>query len=100
MNPFNVEESIERGTQWAVFEPNGAPLWEKLRAGAEAFLFTLWQQGALQGAKAVEAYFVKCDRDTMTQSDIDNGRINMEVGIAPVRPSEFVILRIHQTTQQ
>ncbi len=94
-----VEESIERGTQWAVFEPNGAPLWEKLRAGAEAFLFTLWQQGALQGAKAVEAYFVKCDRDTMTQSDIDNGRINMEVGIAPVRPSEFVILRIHQTTE-
>ncbi len=91
-----IEQSVQRGTQWAVFEPNAAPTWVKVQASVENFLFTQWRTGALQGKKAAEAYFVKCDRTTMTQSDIDNGRLLIEIGIAMVKPAEFVILRIGQ----
>ncbi len=91
-----VEESIEEATKWAVFEPNDEPLWARLRRSVSAFLRGLWLQGQLQGEKAERAYFVKCDRTTMTQADIDNGRLIMVIGIAPVKPAEFVIFRIGQ----
>ncbi len=88
-----LEESIERGTKWVVFEPNGEPLWAQLRASAENFLFGLFRQGAFQGAKPQEAFFVKCDRSTMTDADVLAGRVNLLVGFAPLKPAEFVILR-------
>ncbi len=91
-----VEESIEEATQWAVFEPNDEPLWARLRRSVSAFLRGLWMNGQLQGEKAERAYFVKCDRTTMTQADIDNGKLIMVIGIAPVKPAEFVIFRIGQ----
>ena len=91
-----LEESIDEGTQWAVFEPNGADLWSRLRQAISGFLTTLWQSGALQGTTAAEAFFVRCDRTTMTQDDIDNGRVIALVGVAPLRPAEFVIFRVSQ----
>jgi phage tail sheath protein FI len=93
-----VEKSIERGTQWVVFEPNDEPLWAKVRQSITNFLTTVWRGGALQGGKAAEAFFVQCDRKTMTQDDIDNGRLICVIGIAPVKPAEFVIFRIQQKT--
>lgn len=93
-----LEQSVEKGTQWAVFEPNGAALWDSIRRAVENFLHNEWRDGRLQGTKPEEAFFVKCDRTTMTQSDIDNGRLICEIGIAPVRPAEFVIFRIGQKT--
>lgn len=89
-----IEESIDRGLEWVVFEPNGAALWQRVRAAIEDFLLTLWQQGALQGATSDEAFFVKCDRTTMTQDDLDSGRLVCTVGIAPAQPTEFVIFAI------
>jgi len=91
-----IEKSIEQGTQWAVFEPNDYKLWARISQSVSAFLTRVWRDGALMGQKAEEAYFVKCDRTTMTQDDIDNGRLIMLVGIAPVKPAEFVIIRIGQ----
>jgi phage tail sheath protein FI len=91
-----VEESIDEGTQWVVFEPNDEPLWARVRQSVTNFLTRVWRDGALQGATAEEAFFVKCDRTTMTQDDIDNGRLIMLVGIAAVKPAEFVIIRIGQ----
>jgi uncharacterized protein len=85
-----VEESLERGTQWAVFQPNDERLWHLIRASIENFLLSLFQSGALVGRTPQDAYFVRCDRMTMTQDDIDNGRFVCLVGIAPVRPAEFV----------
>lgn len=93
-----VEESIDEGTQWVVFEPNDEPLWARVRATITNFLTSVWRSGALQGAKPDEAFFVKCDRSTMTQDDIDNGRLICLIGIAPVKPAEFVIFRIQQKT--
>ncbi|HMG72714.1 MAG TPA: phage tail sheath subtilisin-like domain-containing protein [Pyrinomonadaceae bacterium] len=93
-----VEESIDEGTQWVVFEPNDEPLWARVRATITNFLTSVWRSGALQGAKPDEAFFVKCDHSTMTQDDIDNGRLICIVGIAPVKPAEFVIFRIQQKT--
>ncbi len=93
-----VEESIDEGTQWVVFEPNDEPLWSRVRATITNFLISTWRSGALQGAKPDEAFFVKCDRTTMTQDDIDNGRLICLIGIAPVKPAEFVIFRIQQKT--
>jgi phage tail sheath protein FI len=93
-----LESSIERGTQWAVFEPNGERLWANLRETIDAFLFNEWKNGALLGATPKEAYFVKIDRSTMTQNDIDNGRLVALIGVAPLRPAEFVIFRIGQKT--
>ena len=94
-----VEESIDEGTQWVVFEPNDEPLWARVRQTITNFLTTVWHSGALQGRKPDEAFFVKCDRTTMTQEDIDNGRLICVIGIAPVKPAEFVIFRIQQKTQ-
>lgn len=93
-----VEESIDEGTQWVVFEPNDEPLWARVRQTITNFLTTVWRNGALQGSKPDDAFFVKCDRSTMTQDDIDNGRLICLIGIAPVKPAEFVILRIQQKT--
>jgi len=93
-----VEESIEEATQWVVFEPNDEPLWARVRRSVGDFLTRLWMDGMLQGRSKEEAYFVKCDRTTMTQADIDNGRLIMLIGIAPVKPAEFVIFRIGQWT--
>jgi phage tail sheath protein FI len=94
-----VEASIDNGTQWVVFEPNDASLWARIRQTITDFLTTTWRSGALQGATAAEAFFVKCDMTTMTQDDIDNGRLICLIGIAPVKPAEFVIFRIQQFTQ-
>jgi phage tail sheath protein FI len=93
-----VEESIDEGTQWVVFEPNDEPLWARVRATITNFLLSVWRSGALEGTKPDEAFFVRCDRTTMTQDDIDNGRLICVIGIAPVKPAEFVIFRIQQKT--
>jgi uncharacterized protein len=93
-----VEASIDRGTQWVVFEPNDEPLWARVRATIANFLTSTWRAGMLQGSTPDEAFFVKVDRTTMTQDDIDNGRLICLIGIAPVKPAEFVIFRIQQKT--
>jgi phage tail sheath protein FI len=93
-----VEKSIDRGTQWVVFEPNDEALWARARRSVGDFLTRLWMDGMLQGATKEQAYFVRCDRTTMTQADLDNGRFIMLIGIAPVKPAEFVIFRIGQYT--
>jgi uncharacterized protein len=93
-----LQRSIERGTQWAVFENNSEPLWANVRSTVEDFLFNEWKSGRLMGEKPDEAYFVRCDRSTMTQNDLDNGRLICQVGVSPVRPAEFVIFRIGQWT--
>lgn len=93
-----VERSIEKGTQWAVFEPNGSRLWANVRRTIEDFLLNEWQNGALLGDRPEMAYFVKCDRSTMSQNDLDNGRLVCQIGLAPLRPAEFVIFRIGQWT--
>ncbi|HYH66742.1 MAG TPA: phage tail sheath C-terminal domain-containing protein [Urbifossiella sp.] len=89
-----VEKSLERGLQWVVFEPNAEPLWARVRRAAAAFLDRVWRDGALEGTTATQAYFVKVDRTTMTQADIDSGRLVVLIGIAPVKPAEFVIIRV------
>jgi len=89
-----IEKSIEDGTQWAVFEPNDYRLWARISQSVSAFLTRVWRDGALMGQKPEQAFFVKCDRTTMTQDDLDNGRLIMLVGVAPVYPAEFVIIRI------
>jgi phage tail sheath protein FI len=91
-----LEESLYRGTQWVVFEPNDEPLWSQIRLNIGAFMQTLFRQGAFQGATPKEAYFVKCDRTTTTQTDINMGIVNIHVGFAPLKPAEFVVLRIQQ----
>jgi phage tail sheath protein FI len=93
-----LERSIDKGTQWAVFEPNGEQLWANVRRTIEDFLLNEWQNGALLGDKPEKAYFVKCDRSTMSQNDLDNGRLICLIGVAPLRPAEFVIFRIGQWT--
>lgn len=91
-----LEESIDEGTQWVVFEPNNEKLWGRVKATITEFLTRVWRDGALMGTKPEEAFFVKCDRTTMTQDDIDNGRLICIIGVAPVKPAEFVIFRIAQ----
>ena len=93
-----LERSIDQGTQWAVFEPNGDALWVSIRRAIEDFLLREFTSGALLGAKPKEAYFVKCDRSTITQEDLDNGRLIVLIGVAPLKPAEFVIFRIGQWT--
>jgi len=93
-----LETSIDKGTQWAVFEPNGESLWNNVRASISDFLLQLWSTGALMGNKPEQAFFVTVDRTTMTQDDIDNGRMICIIGVAPLRPAEFVIVRIGQKT--
>lgn len=93
-----LERSIDKGTQWAVFEPNGDLLWANVRRTISDFLLNEWQSGALLGDKPEKAFFVRCDRSTMTQNDLDNGRLVALVGVAPVKPAEFVIFRVGQWT--
>jgi phage tail sheath protein FI len=93
-----LERSLDRGTQWAVFEPNGDALWANVRQTIQDFLYNEWVSGALLGEKPEKAYFVKCDRSTMTQNDLDNGRLVCLIGVAVVKPAEFVIFRIGQWT--
>ena len=89
-----LEESISQGIQFAAFEPNGEALWANVRTAVSDFLYTQWQNGSLVGTRPEEAFFVKCDRSTMTQNDLDNGRLVLLVGVATTRPAEFVTLRI------
>jgi len=91
-----LEESLYRGTQFAVFEPNDEPLYAQIRLNLGAFMQTLFLQGAFQGRTPREAYLVKCDRETTTQSDVDRGILNIVVGFAPLKPAEFVIIKIRQ----
>lgn len=93
-----VEESIDEGTQWVVFEPNDASTWARVRQVVTNFLILVWRSGALQGNTEEQAFFVRCGPDTMTPADIDAGMLICEVGIAPVKPAEFVIFRIQQKT--
>jgi uncharacterized protein len=95
-----IEESLYRGTQWVVFEPNDEPLWAQVRLNVGAFMHTLFLQGAFQGTTANDAYFVKCDSNTNPQADIDNGILNVIVGFAPLKPAEFVIVKIQQIAGQ
>ncbi|MFJ2211170.1 phage tail sheath family protein [Streptomyces sp. NPDC101062] len=97
---LHVEESLYRGLQWVVFEPNTEQLWQQIRLKASAYLNDLFRQGAFQGGTPREAYFVKCDKDTTTEADIDNGVVNVVIGIAPVKPAEFVIVKIQQVAGQ
>jgi len=91
-----LEESLYRGTQWVVFEPNDEPLWAQIRLSVGAFLHDLFRRGAFQGASPREAYFVRCSSETTTQYDIDRGVVNIEVGFAPLKPAEFVLISIQQ----
>ncbi len=93
-----LEESIQEATQWVVFEPNDERLWARVRVTIENFLDRVHRDGALMGSTPEEAYFVRCDRTTMTQDDIDNGRLIVVIGVAPVKPAEFVIFKIAQWT--
>jgi phage tail sheath protein FI len=93
-----LEHSIDKATQWAVFEPNGESLWRNISRTVKDFLEVQWRNGALLGTTADQAYFVRCDRTTMTQNDLDNGRLICLIGVAPVKPAEFVIFRIGQWT--
>jgi phage tail sheath protein FI len=93
-----LEESIDEATQWVVFEPNHEPTWARVQRSISAFLVRVWKSGALQGVTQDEAFFVKCDRTTMTEDDINNGRLICYIGVAPVKPAEFVIFRISQKT--
>ncbi len=94
-----LKQSIDEGTQWVVFEPNDQDLWARVEQTIEQFLKTVWRNGGLMGSTADEAFYVNCDRSTMTQDDIDNGRLICEIGVAPVKPAEFVIFRISQWTE-
>jgi uncharacterized protein len=95
-----IEESLYRGTQWVVFEPNDEPLWAQIRLNLGAFMHNLFRQGAFQGTTPREAYFVKCDKETTTQNDINLGIVNIIVGFAPLKPAEFVVIKIQQMAGQ
>ncbi len=95
-----VEESIHRGTNWAVFEPNAEPLWAGLRLSVEVFLGKLFREGAFYGSAPRDAYFVRCDSSTTSQSDIDEGVVNIVVGFSAIHPAEFVTITISQTAGQ
>jgi phage tail sheath protein FI len=95
-----IEESLFRGLKWAVFEPNGETLWAQIRVAAGGFMNNLFRQGAFKGTSPREAYFVKCDAETTTQNDIDLGIVNVVVGFAPLKPAEFVVIKIQQIAGQ
>jgi hypothetical protein len=95
-----LEESLYRGTKWVVFEPNDEPLWAQIRLNIGAFMQSLFRQGAFAGRTPREAYFVKCDRETTTQDDVNRGIVNILVGFAPLKPAEFVIIKIQQMAGQ
>ena len=95
-----LEESLFRGTKWVVFEPNDEPLWAQIRMNVGAFMQDLFRKGAFQGTTPRDAYFVRCDSETTTQTDIDSGIVNIEIGFAPLKPAEFVILKIQQIARR
>jgi uncharacterized protein len=95
-----IQESLYRGLKWVVFEPNDEPLWSQIRLNVGSFMHTLFRQGAFQGSSPNEAYLVKCDGDTTTQADIDRGVVNILVGFAPLKPAEFVFVKIQQLAGQ
>ncbi len=95
-----LEESLFRGSQWVVFEPNDEPLWAQIRLNVGAFMNNLFKQGAFQGTSPKEAYLVKCDKETTTQNDINQGIVNILVGFAPLKPAEFVFIKIQQLAGQ
>ena len=95
-----LEESLYRGTQWVVFEPNDEPLWAQIRLNLGAFMHNLFRQGAFQGTAPRDAYFVKCDKETTTQNDINLGIVNIVVGFAPLKPAEFVVIKLQQMAGQ
>ena len=95
-----IEESLYRGTQWVVFEPNDEPLWSQIRLNIGTFMHSLFRQGAFQGKTPKEAYLVKCDNETTTQDDINKGIVNILVGFAPLKPAEFVIIKLQQMAGQ
>ena len=94
---FNyVETSIERGTQWTVFEPKDPDLWARVRSDVTAFLTTLWHDGALLGSSPAEAFYVKCDEELNPPESCDQGRLTIDVGLAPLKPGQFVVFRLSQ----
>lgn len=95
-----IEETLYRALKWVVFEPNDEPLWAQIRLNVGAFMHDLFRQGAFQGVKPKDAYFVKCDKETTTQSDINRGIVNIVVGFAPLKPAEFVIIKLQQMAGQ
>lgn len=95
-----IEESLYRGTQWVVFEPNDEPLWAQIRLNVGSFLHNLFRLGAFQGSTPKDAYFVKCDKETTTQTDINSGVVNVVVGFAPLKPAEFVVIKLQQIAGQ
>jgi phage tail sheath protein FI len=95
-----IEESLFRGLKWVVFEPNDEPLWAQIRLNVGAFMHNLFRQGAFQGSTPRDAYFVKCDKETTTQNDINLGIVNIVVGFAPLKPAEFVIIKLQQMAGQ
>jgi uncharacterized protein len=95
-----IEESLYRALQWVVFEPNDEPLWAQIRLNVGAFMNSIFRQGAFQGTTPREAYFVKCNKDTTTQNDIDRGIVNILVGFAPLKPAEFVVIKLQQIAGQ
>jgi phage tail sheath protein FI len=95
-----IEESLFQALKWVVFEPNDEPLWAQIRLNVGAFMQSLFRQGAFQGSSPKEAYLVKCDGETTTQTDINNGIVNIIVGFAPLKPAEFVIIKIQQLAGQ
>jgi phage tail sheath protein FI len=95
-----IEESLFQGSKWIVFEPNDEPLWAQIRLNFGAFMHGLFRQGAFQGTSPKDAYFVKCDKETTTQNDINNGVVNILVGFAPLKPAEFVVIKIQQMAGQ
>jgi hypothetical protein len=94
-----LEQSIAQGTQWAVFETNGPALWAAISSSIQNFLASVWKMGGFQGATEQEAFFVRCDRTTMTENDLNHGRLVCLIGIAPLHPAEFVIIQISVLTQ-
>jgi uncharacterized protein len=95
-----IEQSLYAALGWVVFEPNDMPLWNAITTSVNAFMLTLFHQGAFQGAKASDAFQVVCDATTTTQTDINNGIVNILVGFAPLKPAEFVVLQIQQLAGQ
>jgi phage tail sheath protein FI len=95
-----LEQSLDAGLKWVVFEPNDEPLWSQIRLNVGAFMQDLFRKGAFQGTTPREAYFVRCDKTTTTQPDIDRGVVNILVGFAPLKPAEFVVIQIQQLAGQ
>ena len=95
-----IEESLYQGLKWVVFEPNDEPLWAQIRLNVGAFMNNMFRLGAFQGQTPRDAYFVKCDHETTTQNDVDLGVVNIIVGFAPLKPAEFVIIKIEQIAGQ